>query len=83
MEVSVNSPAGIPVFQFKSVIVAAGVLLVIQGVAQVFRCILCIRTGEWLAHEEDVVELEDLLIKEAAAGHLDHAQQIARGGDGE
>jgi TRAP-type mannitol/chloroaromatic compound transport system permease small subunit len=83
MEVSVNSPAGIPVFQFKTVIVAAGVLLVIQGVAQVFRCILCIRTGEWLAHEEDVVELEDLLVKEAAAGHLDHAQRIARGGDGE
>jgi TRAP-type mannitol/chloroaromatic compound transport system permease small subunit len=83
MEVSVNSPAGIPVFQFKTVIVVAGVLLVIQGVAQVFRCILCIRTGEWLAHEEDVVELEDLLAKEAAAGHLDHARQIARGGDGQ
>jgi TRAP-type mannitol/chloroaromatic compound transport system permease small subunit len=83
MEVSVNSPAGIPVFQFKTVIVVAGVLLVIQGVAQVFRCILCIRTGEWLAHEEDVVELEDLLVKEAAAGHLDHARQIARGGDGQ
>jgi TRAP-type mannitol/chloroaromatic compound transport system permease small subunit len=79
MEVSVNSPAGIPVFQFKSIIVLAGALLIIQGVAQVFRCILCIRTGEWLAHEEDIEELESVLLKEAAAGHLDHATHIARG----
>ena len=81
LEVSVNSPAGIPVFQFKTIIVAAGLLLVVQGIAQVFRCILCIRTGEWMPHEEDVEELEDLLIREAAAGHLDHAAQMARGKD--
>lgn len=79
MEVSVNSPAGIPVFQFKSVIVAAGILLVIQGIAEVFRCVHCIRTGEWLPHEEDVEELEDVLIKEAATGHREHAEHIARG----
>jgi TRAP-type mannitol/chloroaromatic compound transport system permease small subunit len=58
LEVSVNSPAGIPVFQFKTIIVAAGILLFIQGIAQVFRCILCIRTGRWLQAAEDVVETE-------------------------
>ena len=58
VEVSVNSPAGIPVFQFKTVIVAAGLLLVLQGVAQVFRCILCIRTGQWLHAVDDVEETE-------------------------
>ena len=57
-EVSVFSPAGIPVFQFKAVIVAAGLLLLIQGIAQVFRCILCIREGYWRRAEEDVVETE-------------------------
>jgi len=81
VEVSINSPAGIPVFQFKSILVLAGILLVIQGIAQVFRCIICIRTGEWLAHEEDIEELEDMLLKEAAAGHMDHAEKIARGSD--
>jgi TRAP-type mannitol/chloroaromatic compound transport system permease small subunit len=65
-EVSVNSPAGIPIFQFKSIIVLAGVLLVIQGIAQVMRCILCIRTGEWLEAEEDAEETEVRLIREAA-----------------
>ncbi len=63
-EVSVNSPAGIPIFQFKMVIVAAGVLLVIQGIAQVFRCILCIRDGYWTKAAEDIEETEVSLQKE-------------------
>lgn len=67
-EVSVFSPAGIPVFQFKAVIVAAGLLLLIQGIAQVFRCILCIREGYWRRAEEDVVETELALAK---AEHLE------------
>lgn len=69
-EVSVNSPAGIPIFQFKSVLVAAGILLFIQGIAQVMRCILCIREGYWRTAEDDVQETEDLLIKQR--GGQDH-----------
>lgn len=67
-EVSVMSPAGVPIFQFKMIIVAAGVLLLIQGIAQVMRCILCMRTGEWLATEEDVEEMEEILLKQGLAG---------------
>lgn len=81
MEVSVFSPAGMPVFQFKTMLVVAGVLLFLQGIAQVCRCILCLRTGEWLAHEEDAEELEDQLIRQAATGKVDQAEQIARGRD--
>lgn len=65
-EVSVNSPAGIPIYQFKTVIVAAGILLLIQGLAQVFRCIMCIKSGAWMEAEDDVEETEELLIKQAA-----------------
>jgi TRAP-type mannitol/chloroaromatic compound transport system permease small subunit len=65
-EVSVNSPAGIPIYQFKSVIAVAGLLLLIQGIAEVFRCILCIRQGCWPPIEADVEETEELLIKQAA-----------------
>jgi TRAP-type mannitol/chloroaromatic compound transport system permease small subunit len=64
LEVSVNSPAGIPVFHFKTVIVVAGVLLLIQGIAQVFRCVICMRTGEWVRAAEDVEETEVQLAKE-------------------
>ena len=65
-EVSVNSPAGIPIFQFKSVLVAAGILLFIQGLAQIFRCIMCLREGYWRAAESDVEETESLLIRQRA-----------------
>ncbi|WP_163557974.1 TRAP transporter small permease subunit [Halomonas sp. NO4] len=65
LEVSVFSPAGVPIFHFKTIIVAAGVLLFIQGIAQVCRCIVCIRTNEWPPNVEDVEELEDQLKREA------------------
>jgi len=60
-EVSVMSPANVPIFQFKTVIPVAGTLLLLQGMAQVCRCILCIRTGEWPAHLEDVEEMETMM----------------------
>jgi TRAP-type mannitol/chloroaromatic compound transport system permease small subunit len=58
----------VPIYQLKSVIVAAGLLLLVQGVAQVCRCILCMRTGEWLAPEGDVRETDEILIEAAAQG---------------
>lgn len=63
-EVSVNSPAGIPIYQFKTVIVAAGILLFVQGIAQLFRCVICMRTGDWIEAEADVEETENILIQE-------------------
>jgi TRAP-type mannitol/chloroaromatic compound transport system permease small subunit len=67
LEVSSMSPAGIPIFQFKTVIVAAGLLLVIQGIAQLFRCIITMRTNVWPRPEQDVEELEKLLQQEGIA----------------
>ncbi len=72
-EVSVMSPANVPIFQFKLIIPAAGALLFLQGIAQVCRCILCIKSGEWPAHMEDVEEMETVL------QHL-HEDQEAAGG---
>ena len=67
-EVSVMSPANVPIFQFKTIIVAAGVLLLIQGIVQVCRCVVCIRTGTWPQHAEDVEELETILLMEHERG---------------
>jgi len=73
-EVSINSTAGIPIFQFKTVMVAAGLLLFIQGIAQIMRCIHAIRTNEWIKADEDVMETEDILIQKAheaeTGGHV-------------
>jgi TRAP-type mannitol/chloroaromatic compound transport system permease small subunit len=64
LEVSQMSPAGIPVFQFKTVIVVAGIFLFIQGVAQVLRCVICLRDGDWPPRAQDVEEMEKILLEE-------------------
>src|SRR4026207_1629079 len=46
--------AGPPVYHFKSVIPIAGVLVMLQGLAEIVRCVECLRTGTWPARLEDV-----------------------------
>jgi TRAP-type mannitol/chloroaromatic compound transport system permease small subunit len=75
LEVSVNSPAGVPVFQLKAVIVAAGLLLLLQGVAQVMRCIHCARTNEWLRAADDIEETEVLLMEQGTHDILAHGSE--------
>ncbi|MDO5527916.1 MAG: TRAP transporter small permease subunit [Paracoccus sp. (in: a-proteobacteria)] len=72
-EVSVNSPAGVPIYQFKTVLVAAGLLLFFQGIAQICRCILCIRDGKWYEPETDVEETEVAIIKQLAEQRAEDA----------
>lgn len=74
-EVSVFSPAGVPVYHFKMMIVVAGILLFIQGIAQVFRCILCIRTNIWMRATEDVQELEKVLMEAKSLEVLRHGSE--------
>ena len=42
-ETSWSSPAQIQIYMVKSMIPAAGILLIIQGISEVFRSILCIK----------------------------------------
>jgi TRAP-type mannitol/chloroaromatic compound transport system permease small subunit len=65
-EVSVNSPIGVPIWQLKALIPLAGIMLFIQGAAQVIRCLLTIKTGRWPRQLHDVEELENVLIQEHA-----------------
>jgi len=61
-EVSWNSPARIQIYFFKSLIPLAGGLLILQGISETMRCILCIRDGKWIKRHEDVRETEKDLI---------------------
>lgn len=67
-EVSVNSPVGVPIWPLKMLIPAAGVLLVLQGIAEMLRCVLCLQTGQWPVRMHDVEELEDQLVHITAVG---------------
>ncbi len=63
-EVSIFSPAGVPVFPLKALIPITGVLLMLQGIAEVIRCILCIRQNEWPQRLHDVEETESMILRE-------------------
>jgi len=64
-EVSVNSPVGVPIWQLKLIIPAAGALLALQGIAEMLRCIVCIKTGHWPERLHDVEEMETAILHQA------------------
>lgn len=66
-ELSIFSPAGIPVFPLKMLIPVAGFLLLLQGIAEVIRCIECIRQGSWPQRLHDVEEMETAILAQAQA----------------
>lgn len=72
-EVSVNSPAGVPIWPLKMMIQFGAALIALQGLAEVLRCVVCLREGEWPARLHDVEELEQQLLEQ-------HAQRAAAGG---
>ncbi|MDH5206210.1 MAG: TRAP transporter permease DctQ, partial [Hylemonella sp.] len=57
-EVSVNSPVGVPIWPLKMIIPVAGLTLLLQGVAEVCRCLITIRENAWPARGDEIVELE-------------------------
>jgi TRAP-type mannitol/chloroaromatic compound transport system permease small subunit len=65
-EMSINSPVGIPIWQIKMLIPVGGALVFLQGVAEVLRCILCLKDGHWPPRLHDVEELEKQILEEAA-----------------
>ena len=49
---------GPPLYPFKMVIPISGALLLLQGVVEIVRCIVCLREGEWPARVKDVEEVD-------------------------
>lgn len=66
-EVSVNSPAGMPIWPLKMMIPVGAGLIALQGLAEVLRCVACLRDGRWPARLHDVEELEKQILAAHAA----------------
>jgi len=49
---------GPPLYPFKTIIPLAGVILLFQGIVEIFRCVVCIQQGEWPSREQDVEEVD-------------------------
>lgn len=55
---------GPPVYPFKMVLPIAGAFLLVQGVVEIIRCVICLQTGEWPKRDEDVEEVDVEKLKE-------------------
>ena len=49
---------GPPLYPFKTILPIAGIFLLLQGLVEIFRCIVCIKQGEWPSREQDVEEVD-------------------------
>jgi TRAP-type mannitol/chloroaromatic compound transport system permease small subunit len=49
---------GPPIYPFKTVIPVAGAFVLLQGIVEIIRCVICIRQGEWPSREQDVEEVD-------------------------
>jgi TRAP-type mannitol/chloroaromatic compound transport system permease small subunit len=77
-EKSINSPVGIPIWQIKMLIPVGGALIFLQGIAEVLRCVLCLKEGQWPPRLHDVEELEKQILEEAARKGPEAAKELAR-----
>jgi len=49
---------GPPIYPFKTIIPVAGAFLLIQGIVEIIRCVICLKQGDWPSREEDVEEVD-------------------------
>jgi TRAP-type mannitol/chloroaromatic compound transport system permease small subunit len=66
---------GPPVYHFKSVIPIAGALVMLQGFAEIVRCVVCLKTGEWPSRLKDVAEID---VVEEQLAHSEHVDDETR-----
>jgi TRAP-type mannitol/chloroaromatic compound transport system permease small subunit len=54
----------LPVYPFKFVVPIAGAMLLLQGLVEIIRCVICLKTGAWPTREDDVEEVDVEKLKE-------------------
>lgn len=61
----------LPVYPFKAIIPIAGALVMLQGLSEILRCVVCLRTGEWTPRLKDAEEIDVVEQQLAASTHVD------------
>ena len=70
-EHTMTSSEGPPLYEFKSLIPIAGALVFLQGMAEIVRCVICLRTGIWPARLKDAEETDVVEQQLASSTHVD------------
>lgn len=66
---------GPPLYPFKTVIPIAGALVMLQGLAEIARSVICLRTGAWPSRLHDVSEID---VVEEQLAHSEHIDEETR-----
>jgi TRAP-type mannitol/chloroaromatic compound transport system permease small subunit len=74
-EHSTVTAEGPPVYHFKTMIPIGGALVMLQGLAEMVRCVVCLRTGVWPARLEDVEEID---VIDSQLGHSQYVDEESR-----
>lgn len=84
-EHSTVTAEGPPVYHFKAMIPVAGVMVMLQGFAEIVRCAVCLKTGAWPSRLKDVTEIDvveeqlahsQYVDEEARKAAIEHAKEI-------
>lgn len=62
---------GPPIYHFKTFIPIAGALVMLQGVAEIVRCVVCLRTGQWPQRLKDAAEIDVVEQQLSGSTHVD------------
>jgi TRAP-type mannitol/chloroaromatic compound transport system permease small subunit len=57
-ETSNITAEGPPIYPFKTIIPLAGAILLLQGIVEIIRCVICLKQGAWPSREQDVEEVD-------------------------
>jgi TRAP-type mannitol/chloroaromatic compound transport system permease small subunit len=63
-ETSNITAEGPPIYPFKAMLPLAGAFLLLQGIVEIIRCVICLKQGEWPSRAEDVEEVDVDKLKE-------------------
>ena len=68
----------IPLYPFKFVIPLAGAIVLMQGLSEMVRCVVCIQTGEWTPRLKDAEE-SDVVAQQLAGSEFvdEEVRQLA------
>jgi TRAP-type mannitol/chloroaromatic compound transport system permease small subunit len=63
----------LPIYPFKFMIPVAGAVVLVQGLSEMLRCVVCLRTGEWTSRLKDAEEIDVVEQQLAGSTYVDEA----------
>ncbi len=61
----------LPLYPFKAIIPLAGFIVLLQGAAEIIRCVVCLKTGHWPERLKDAEEIDVVEQQLAASEYVD------------